>query len=68
MVAVSCSSSAMSNSLIKNSVFDCSSTHFPLVASNRFFKAVNKVLLEASAWPLLCRYRGVEYKFFIFNS
>ena len=45
-----------------------SSTHFPLAESNCFFKAVNMVLLEASAWPLLCRYRGVEYKFFIFNS
>ena len=28
---------------------DSSSTHFPLVFSNRFFNALNKVLLVASA-------------------
>ena len=26
------------------------------------------VLLDASAWPLLCGYHGVEYRFLIFNS
>ena len=45
-----------------------SSTHFPLAESNRFFNEVKRVLLEASAWPLLYGYRGVEYRFFIFNS
>ena len=45
-----------------------SSTHFPLAESNRFFKAVNMVLFEASAWPLLFGYLGVEYRFFIFSS
>ena len=37
-----------------------SSTHLPLAESNRFFKVVNKVLLEAYAWSLLCGYREVE--------
>ena len=45
-----------------------SSAYLPLVESNRFFKAVNKVLLEAYAWLLLCGYRRVEYRFFFFNS
>ena len=27
-----------------------------------------RVLLDAYAWPLLCGYRGVEYRFLIFNS
>ena len=45
-----------------------SSTHLPLAESNRFFKVANRVLLEASAWPLLCGYHGVEYRFFVFNS
>ena len=45
-----------------------SSTHLPLAKSNCFFKAVNKVLLEASAWSLLYGYREVEYRFFSFNS
>ena len=31
-----------------------SSTHFPLAESNHFFRAVNRVFLEASARPLLC--------------
>ena len=31
-----------------------SSIHLPLAESNRFFKAFNRVLLEASAKPLLC--------------
>ena len=42
-----------------------SSTHLPLAESNHFFKAINRVLLEAFAWTLLCRCRGVEYRFFI---
>ena len=33
-----------------------------------FFKVDRRVLLDASAWPLLCGYLGVEYKFLIFNS
>ena len=44
-----------------------SSTHLPLAESNRFFKVVNRVLLEVSAWSLLYGYRGVEYRFIIFN-
>ena len=44
-----------------------SSTHLILAEYNPFFKAVSRVLLKASAW-LLYGYRGVEYKFFIFNS
>ena len=36
-----------------------SSTHLPLAESNRFFKVVNKVLLEAFAWPLLYGYHRV---------
>ena len=50
------------------STLGSSSTHLPLVESNRFFKAVNRVLLEAFSWPLLYEYRGVEYRFFISNS
>ena len=50
------------------STLGSSSTHLPLAESNRFFKAVNRVLLEAFAWPLLYGYRGVEYRFFISNS
>ena len=50
------------------STLGSSSTHLPLPESNRFFKAVNKVLLEASAESLLCEYRGVGHIFFIFNS
>ena len=42
------------------------STHFLLVECRRFFKAVKRVLLDASTWPLICGYRGVEYKFMIF--
>ena len=45
-----------------------SSTHFPLVECRRFFKAVRRVLLDDSAWPLLCGYRRVELKFLIFGS
>ena len=45
-----------------------SSTHLPLAEPNHFFNAVNRVLLEVSAYPLLCGYREVEYRFFIFNS
>ena len=45
-----------------------SSTHLPLAMSNCFLKAVNRVLLEDSAWPLHYGYRRVEYRFFIFNS
>ena len=33
-----------------------------------FLRADARVLLDASAWPLLCGFRGVEYKFLIFNS
>ena len=54
--------------LLSQSTSRSSSTHLPLTESNRFFKAVNRVLLEAFAWPLLCGYRRVEYRFFIFNS
>ena len=45
-----------------------SSTHFPLAKCRRFFKTDRSVLLDTSVWPLLYRYRGVEYRFFIFNS
>ena len=44
-----------------------SSTHFPLAESKRFLRAVKIVLFEASAWPLLCGYLGVEYRFFMFK-
>ena len=43
------------------------STHFPLAECRRFFKVIKRVLLDSSAWPLLCEYRRVEYKFMIFN-
>ena len=33
-----------------------------------FFRADARVLLDASAWLLLCGFCGVEYRFFIFNS
>ena len=42
-------------------------THFPLVECRRFFRADRRVLLDVSAWPLLCGYRGVEFRFLIFN-
>ena len=41
--------------------------YFPLAECRPFFKANKRVLLDTSAWPLLCEYRGVEYKFLIFN-
>ena len=44
-----------------------SSTHFPLAECRHFFKADRRVLLYASAWPLLCGYHEVEYRFLIFN-
>ena len=44
------------------------STHFPLAKCRSFFRAVKSVLLDSFAWPMLCGYRGVEYRFLIFNS
>ena len=36
-----------------------------VVALSKPFK---RVLLDASSWPLLYEYCGIEYKFMIFNS
>ena len=44
-----------------------SSTHFPLAECMLFFRVDRRVLLDASAWSLLCAYRGVKYRFLIFN-
>ena len=47
---------------------DSSSAHLLLAPSNLFFKPFTIALLVASAWPLLCRYAGVEYLFLIPRS
>ena len=40
-----------------------SSTHLPLAPSNLLFNPFTMALLVALAWPLLCGYAGVEYRF-----
>ena len=40
-----------------------SSAHLPLEPSNLLFNPFTIALLVGSAWPLLCRYAGVEYRF-----
>ena len=40
-----------------------SSAHLSFAPSNLFFNPFIMALLVASAWPLLCRYAGVEYLF-----
>ena len=44
-----------------------SSTHFPLAECRHFFIVDRRNLFDASAWPLLCVYCGVEYMFFYFQ-
>ena len=39
-----------------------------MVEYKRFFKADRRVLLDASAWPLLCGYCGVEVFYFQFAT
>ena len=36
------------------------STHFPLAECMPFFRVDRRLVLDASAWPLLWGYRGVE--------
>ena len=40
-----------------------SSAHPPLAPSNLLFNPFIMTLLVALAWPLLCGYAGVEYRF-----
>ena len=40
-----------------------SSAYPPLAPSNLFFSPFIMALLVSSAWPLLCGYAGVEYRF-----